>query len=298
MLNPVAPFFVNPNQVGIYSVLAIGICLSKISSSRSTTKWKTVTLNGVLLSYVMVMLWQSGSRTGLVSCLVLLLVWFSLKSSRAITTTIGVLVLVLVTSSFLTTTFGINENENVRSFIDKGSEGSLMDSVRQNMIDESLVHFKERPLLGYGFGLSWNVQAEDLDIVLRTGRLSRIVGEFGNSTLAILIGGGLLLLICYYGLIFSLCYRSVILIYRLPFRDPRRRALIIQISVVAGLFANSQGEGWMISLGWPTFILWLFLGHMNSILGSSTRELSRDFLQTKRPLSNRFPMRPGAKDAG
>jgi O-antigen ligase len=198
----------------------------------------------------------------------------------------------------LTTTFGINENKNVRGFIDKGSDSSLLDSVRQSAWQESLDYFSEKPLLGYGFGLSWNVQAEDLDIVLRTGRLSRIVGEFGNSTLAILIGGGLLLLICYYGLIFSLCYRSVILIYRLPFRDPRRRILIIRISVVAGLFTNSQGEGWMLSLGWPTFILWMFLGQMNNVLGSSARELSRGFSQTKRPLSNRFPMRPGAKNAG
>ena len=139
------------------------------------------------------------------------------------------------------------------------------------MIEESLSHFSEKPLLGYGFGLSWNIQARDLEIVLRTGRLSRLVGEFGNSTLAILIGGGLLLLIAYYGLIFALSFRSLFLFYRLPLRDPRRRLLLLGLSLVAGLFVNSQGEGWMISLGWPAFILWMVLGQMNHLLGVSAQ---------------------------
>jgi O-antigen ligase len=95
--------------------------------------------------------------------------------------------------------FNIGQKESVRKFVQKGSETSLIDSVRQNAFERSLSYFNDKPILGYGFGLSWNVKASDIDAVLRTGRMSMFVGEFGNSTIAILIGGGLLLLICYYG---------------------------------------------------------------------------------------------------
>lgn len=269
--NPIKPFFSNPNQVGILSTIALGIWLYKISSFRLKATWKGLFLSGVMTLYILLVVWQAGSRTGLASTLTVLLCWITLRNAKSLISTLGSTFLVFSLSIFLIVILGVNDREEVRGFIEKGSDTTLLDSVRKNMIDESLVYFNERPLLGYGFGLSWNVQAKDLKTVLTTGRMSALVGEFGNSVLAILIGGGLFLLIAYYGLIFALFFRSLFLLYRLPPRDPRRRLLLMSLSLVAGLFINSQGEGWMISLGWPTFILWMALGQMNHLLGVSVQ---------------------------
>ena len=288
LTNLIKPLFLNPNQVGILSTIALGIWLYKISSFRLKATSKGLFLGGVMTLYILLVVWQAGSRTGAASTLTVLLCWITLRNAKSLISTLGSAFLVFSLSIFLIVLLGVNDREEVRGFIEKGSDATLLDSVRKNMIDESLVYFNERPLLGYGFGLSWNVQAKDLKTVLTTGRMSALVGEFGNSVLAILIGGGLFLLIAYYGLIFALFFRSLFLLYRLPPRDPRHRLLLMSLSLVAGLVINSQGEGWMISLGWPTFILWMALGQMNYLLGVSVQTPLRNNRRKMSPLGPRL----------
>jgi hypothetical protein len=117
-----------------------------------------------------------------------------------------------------------------------------------------------RPLLGYGFGLSWTMTPEDAELVFQTGRMSWFSLEFGNSTLAMLSGGGLVIAALFYGMIGSVCLAGVRSL-QLRGTEPRMRDLqLILVAGIIGMLVHSQAEAWLMApLTWPTVLFWVYV---------------------------------------
>ena len=180
----------------------------------------------------------------------------------------GKLILITCCGLFGSVAVGVEENTAVSNFAYKGGE-NIMDDKRRLMFDESLDSFLKEPVFGYGFGLSDRVDTADQKEVFQTGRLSQIVGEFGNSTIAILCGGGIALLLTLGGLIGVVVINGIDRLTILPIGHPFRQMLCASVSGVIGLGVQAQAEGWMLSYTWPTFVFWMLLGHLNNYSGNN-----------------------------
>lgn len=262
---PGIKIFGNPNQLGAFVLVAMPFVFGWTSNwNRSGQGLKILAISGVLLSSYLLVI--SGSRGSLLGAFAAGLTFIALKKATSKTSAVGGAFLVVVLGFVGAFLSDLDESERLEKLVNKDG-GALIDEVRMNMYKESMANIRERPLLGYGFGLSWRVRPEHISKALKTGRLSWFVGEFGNSTLAILSGGGLLLLFAYYGLIWAVIIAAANRLFLLKFTDPDRIALSALIAGVVGLLIQGQAEGWMLSMTWQTMALWMFLGALNNLSG-------------------------------
>lgn len=170
----------------------------------------------------------------------------------------------------------------------------LMDGTRQFMFRETLLHvWEDSPLLGYGFGLSWTLRPDDVDVVLATGRMSWFTVEFGNSMIAILSGGGILLLIAFLGLFACM---SKIIFQGLQSRtlpQKQRDVLLAMTAGIACLLVHAQAEAWLMApLNWSTFIFWFYVGLAVHVAREARRgDLAAGALSTRSNLPQLRPHR-------
>lgn len=222
-------------------------------------------LNGHILGLAIFICILNHSRGALVSGTVALVSWYALYRSPSISRIAGIFYLGLLTLSLF-----IVINESLREYVYKGQE-TLLDRTRINEFDQTFQFVMQRPLLGYGFGLSWRVEPWHTEKVLKHGRISWYIGEFGNSTLAILGGGGLLLLLAFVGMMvtaFSQAIRAMKLEFHRFGITHDYRMLAATFSGALGLLVHSQAEGWMLSPAtMATFSFWMFIGMMILLTG-------------------------------
>jgi O-antigen ligase len=239
--------FTNPNGIAGCGVAALPIFLFRWDDVHHK-KWAALS---VLVSVMGIV--ASGSRGGAAAALCTLLVYFGLRRSANWRTVVALAFVAAVTGALL-----LWISAEAVEFAYKGGE-TLLDAARQNQYSETMEAFRKRPLFGYGFGLSWNVQRRHVADALSTGRLSWFVGEFGNSTLAILSGGGLALVLAFGALLartFDFSYRSLASLIGL-----RRRFQLAMIAGLAGMVVHSQSEAWLMApLNWITIVFWLYVG--------------------------------------
>jgi O-antigen ligase len=150
-------------------------------------------------------------------------------------------------------------NEPLKELAYKGRE-TFVERTRILMFEETMRAWSYRPILGYGFGLSWTLSKEDVDAVLEAGRMSWFTVEFGNSTLAMLSGGGIVITVLFYGLILAVGWRALDSL-RDPTMPPRTRDF--QRALFAGLVGmvvHAQAEAWLMApLTSVTAVFWLYM---------------------------------------
>ena len=264
--------FKNPNQLGLFTVIVVPLAFYRITTP-GTHLEKNSGLFMLLLCVTLVIF--SKSRGGAAAMLVSILVFFSLRRSASIS---RILLHVLMLLIFGGLTFALSSTIQKR-FLDYAYKGdkAVVDGARQMMFEETLSAFQKRPMLGYGFGLSWLVDSNAEKLALRTGRLSWAVGEFGNSTLAMLSGGGLVLVFVFYSMI------SVILMRGLRFLRCRQRestnyAFAAALTAgICGMLVSAQSEAWLMSpMTFSTVFFWLYCGlllHVSDLSRSSGASL-------------------------
>lgn len=245
----------NTNYVSSLSVATLPAALISVGKHKSLfSKWfRQLCPFIVLVTCVM-----NHSRGALAGAMALTVVWFALYKKPNLTRLMfgGVSgVLMLVVMIFL--------SETAADYLSKG-DNNYIDPVREKEIDMFLENFQIRPWLGYGFGLSWRVRVEDLDMVLRHGRLSWAVGEFGSSVLAVLAGGGIFLMVTivgFFAALFRYVYRAMKLEYRQRGASVRYSNIVLLTAGIVGLLTNSLSEGWFLSpMTLPAFSLYLYVG--------------------------------------
>ena len=259
---PVSEDLGNTNFVSALSVCALPVFLLDHSCRRPTLpRWALVA--AVLIAVVVCIL--NHSRGALGGNLAILGPWAVLRKKPSIS---GIATVVAIALALIITLTALNAR--VKEYAYKG-RNALLDAHRANELETCMRFAQKRPFLGYGFGLSWRVQPHHFNKVLKNGRLSWYVGEFGNSTLAILAGGGLLLLLAFSSMVFvalSSGIKAMRHIHRSHGSTHEYRMLAAMFCGVLGLLVHSQAEGWILSPAtMPTFTLWLFVGGLMYMSG-------------------------------
>lgn len=246
----------NSNYVSSLAVAALPIALMRPVVPEGSLVRKLKTLTPILVVAICIL---NHSRGALGGALAFLLVWASLRRRPDFLYSIFFSTIVFMVAAV---TYLLLEDV-LKEFLLKGDD-KVIDDYRQNEIDLFWRYFSEKPLLGYGFGLSWRVLPEHFEKVLRDGRMSWYIGEFGNSSIATIIGGGILL----FGAIgFTLLvvaqyiFRGLAAEFARAGTSPLYQNMVLLIAGLAGMFVNSQTEGWFMSpMTFPTFTFWLYLG--------------------------------------
>lgn len=247
---PIGGIFRNPNAVGGFSVCILPFLAYQLKYGATAKKKYEAQL---LVGVAMVLAVASFSRTALAAICVFFIFVYALSRSNSLWSVVAggvVAVGVLISALYLQT--GVEE-----IVYKDGNE--LLDEARTNMFHETYAAFLERPFLGYGFGLSWRLTAENVELVYRFGRLSWYVGEFGNTTLALIGGGGILSALAFYAICGSVLFH-ILRGLKLATGE-LRHYLVCMAAGVASLLVHSQGEAWLMSpFNWITPLFWLYCG--------------------------------------
>jgi hypothetical protein len=244
----------NPNKLGMLTVCGWPLLMWHIHESSRTgrrIRWVIGWAGLVMCIVVCVATW---SRGGIVSLAAGLVAYAALRRSP----TIGSLLVGFLFVAALGALLWVM-GDVFREYAYKGRE-TLLGEGRTLVAQETLRAWMARPLLGYGFGLSWTMTPEDAELVFQTGRMSWFSLEFGNSTLAMLSGGGLVIAALFYGMIGSVCLAGVRSL-QLRGTEPRMRDLqLILVAGIIGMLVHSQAEAWLMApLTWPTVLFWVYV---------------------------------------
>ena len=259
--------FVNPNMVGMLTVCLLPLALYRAGFD---TRRRSRQMSWLVILLCLGVAALSYSRASIVADFCILMTFSGFRRTRSINVVIlqsGLIALIGITLVILI-------DPVTDHFYDLAYKGrdTLFDDVRMLKIRESFDAFVNSPLLGYGFGLSWLIRPEDVDFILETGRFSWIIGEFGNSTLALLIGGGILLALAYYAVIIRVLisgFRGMRLVRR---GSPAYGFIICLIAAITGLTVHAQAEGWVLApLNWVTLLFWLYCGLLVSFVAAVRR---------------------------
>lgn len=250
-------FMTNPNQAGLLALVVAPLML--FNASRPTRKQRRLGRLGGIVCVLLVL--ATRSRGAMLGLLGAGFVHFVLRpgASRGPRVALALLTGSAVLGFLLTT-----NQSAIRSLVYKGDGQSIKDIVdapRRLMFAEVIEAWSQRPLRAYGFGLSHRVTAESLNTVLRTGRLSWITGEMGSSTLGMLIGGGLQLVVASYAVIACILLRGY---SHLADKRTTGTSKAIVRALLAGLFGllvSAQTENWLMApMTFATFAFWLYCG--------------------------------------
>jgi hypothetical protein len=243
----------NANKAGMFAVCAWPLMAVFIRDPRRWARYAARLGVAACIALCLV----TWCRAALASVLAGLVMYASLRKEatmRSVLTGLMVSAILGGASYFLA-------KESVQEYAFKGRT-QLMDGTRQFMFRETVERvWEDSPILGYGFGLSWTLRPSDVDAVLTSGRMSWFTVEFGNSTIAILSGGGFVLLAAFIGLL-GCAGRIVFRGLRSPALPPAQRDMLLALCAgIASLLVHAQAEAWLMApLNWSTVIFWFYVG--------------------------------------
>ncbi len=217
----------------------------------------------LLLAVLAVLL--NHSRGAVAGVGVMVGAWIAVRRGPSLTRFMTYLVLGIALLVLIATLFSA-----VNAYLYKGDE-RLVDDARQTEFELFQETFSQRPLLGYGFGLSSRVSADDFERAIETWRLSWTVGEFGNSSLAIMSGGGALLFAVFIYMCWKF-YGGVWLALRMEFESAGQsleyQKLAVLFCATLGFLVHSQAEAWLMApVTLPTVSFWFYVAGAIHISG-------------------------------
>ena len=168
----------HPNEVGGFSMLAYPILLWKLYNTKSNSKYYVY----LVLIITLIMHLLSGSRTSLVASVIGILLWFLLERNW-----IKVLVMTM-----MITIGGVILYLIVPSSLDRGEDSKITDLTQREDIWETALYFaKEKPILGYGYGVEGKIFADQLLVDVEGQHFKTNAQQpLHNGFLSIFIGGG------------------------------------------------------------------------------------------------------------
>ncbi len=172
----------HPNELGAYCMLSYPILMWKYEKVFSKGKFFIILLfSSVLLIHIM-----SGSRSSFAAAVFGLFVWYFVSKNVVKFSTIFVLIILFASCLFL---------YDVKiSSLERGHGSEITDLTgREEFWQASILLFSEKPIIGYGYGVSGSVLSDPRfhsgDLVLWSGSART---SLHNGYLSLLIGLGAL----------------------------------------------------------------------------------------------------------
>lgn len=175
----------HPNLFGIVGTIYICFLLNSYYASKNKRQLGAKRI--ILLVLTFVMIYLSGSRTGMFSSLVILLVYFVTINTRSkVKIVLGVAILATVMLVY----FSINTNgykgfaDSVNKFITKHEETNSIFETREALMRASMNKFRNNNFLGSGFGAEYirNVKSYEFSMnkTYESGNLyTTLLGDTG-----------------------------------------------------------------------------------------------------------------------
>lgn len=197
-------FFNHPNVYGVMLALFLA---GYLYGRNEFSLWEIIMI--IIITALAVL---SGSRTGMFTCIIVVMLFLLSKEVRSKSKTI---IYILLALYILIGILFLNNSAmaGINSLIFKGHEDSLFYS-RETQITNNMVRFKASPIIGTGFNVPYvpgSVSMQfSFDLVVENGNL--ILALLGDSGIL----GTIFFVVCYI-YIYVLGYKSKILIYVIPF---------------------------------------------------------------------------------
>ncbi len=244
--------FSNPNAIGAFCTLFTPMIYWIFSISEKRSIMRYVAAGLLIISAISIIL--SGSRASFLgtSVAMLIVLWSTNRMKLLVSTTVLLICVVIVfnifgvsLSSFGSGTF-IGDKLIRYGTIETGSG-------RSYVWEQGWAFFLEKPLSGWGFGIS--------EIMFRTGMvdvgLNFIGGHFHNSYLEYLVNLGVIGALPAYSTLLFILFCSVRLL-RMNTDSSTKLLAAVLLGSFSGGMINAFFESWMVSVGSPLCLpFWL-----------------------------------------
>jgi len=243
--------FLNPNGLGTAVAFLSPFVYWKLRTARTTGE-RTF---AKFLAVIMVLsLFQSGSRSGLLGTVICMGVMFSYVYRARIAVLAGIIIvpllLLLVLSPKLDSTV-LDETRFIRA------ESLAHFSDRLPMWEKGFDYFLQRPFLGYGYGMNKFVEFGRANTELLITLIRTRGANYHNTHLQLALDLGLAGVLLLWGFI-TIVLRRGLDIYRMERRGPLEVAGIAFFAAFIALVGDSFVHGWMFSPGSSmSIVYWL-----------------------------------------
>lgn len=144
------------NHVNIFGIISV-LFLAALLNSSFYKKYKI--LNIIMICAIFYMEYLSASRTGMISCIIVCLLYI-LSKKHALVKVTGVVMLLCIFAFFLPQNVETNIKESVNKFIYKNNATSIISS-REETLKLYYSKFEEEPICGTGFMVPYDPAVRD-----------------------------------------------------------------------------------------------------------------------------------------
>ncbi|MBK7107166.1 MAG: O-antigen ligase family protein [Ignavibacteriae bacterium] len=234
----------HPNTYGSFSMLSYPILIWKFYSIKSNKKYFIIVI--ILINLGLHIL--TGSRTTLLASSVGVLIWLLLEKNWvklfSLSIIIGIFLILLL--NFSPSSFKRNETSEITDL-----------SSREDIWNSAEIFIKEKPILGYGFGVEGKIFQDELKVDLEGSFIERSVRQsLHNGYLSILVGGGILGLLLW---LIVLLFPSIFTITA-AFSPEKAYAFYTFITIFITNFVESALTGYSLPSDIFFWLAWTILG--------------------------------------
>lgn len=144
------------NHVNIFGIISV-LFLAALLNSQFYKKYKILRI--FMICAIFFMEYLSASRTGMISCIIVCVIYIFSKK-RGLTKAVGIVLLLLIITFFLPQNVVSNIEKGVNEFIYKNNATSIIDS-REETLELYYSKFNAEPICGTGFMVPYNPAVRD-----------------------------------------------------------------------------------------------------------------------------------------
>ncbi|MFZ1290814.1 MAG: O-antigen ligase family protein [Melioribacteraceae bacterium] len=237
-------FWEHPNTYGSFSMLSYPILIWKFYSIKSNKKYLILLI--ILVNLGLHIL--TGSRTTLLASSIGVLIWLLLEKNWVKLFSVGIVLGMFIISLLYLAPSSFKRNET--------SEITDLSS-REDIWNSAEIFIKEKPILGYGFGVEGKIFQDELKVDLEGSFIERSVRQsLHNGYLSILVGGGILGLVLW---IVILVFPAIFTITT-SFSPEKAYAFYTFVTVFITNFVESALTGYSLPSDIFFWLAWTVLG--------------------------------------
>lgn len=234
----------HPNTFGSFCMLSYPILIWKFYSIKSNNKYFILIL--ILINLGLHVL--TGSRTTLIASSIGVLVWLLLEKNwvKLFSLAIGLGIFLVFLLYFAPSSFKRNDTTEITDL-----------SSREDIWKSAEIFIKEKPILGYGFGVEGKIFQNELKVDLEGSFIERNVRQsLHNGYLSLLVGGGIV------GLILWLLTLTYPFVFSLTgsFSPEKAYAYYTFVTVIITNFVESALTGYSLPSDILYWLAWTILG--------------------------------------
>ncbi len=234
----------HPNTYGSFSMLSYPILIWKFYSIKSNKKYLILLI--ILVNLGLHIL--TGSRTTLLASSIGVLIWLLLEKNWVKLFSVGIVLGMFIISLLYLAPSSFKRNET--------SEITDLSS-REDIWNSAEIFIKEKPLLGYGFGVEGKIFQDELKVDLEGSFIERNVRQsLHNGYLSILVGGGILGLVLW---IVILVFPAIFTVTT-SFSPEKAYAFYTFVTIFITNFVESALTGYSLPSDIFFWLAWTILG--------------------------------------